>query len=103
MRDTIENIREKLRNNIYENEEHIRLSIVIRILDKLGWDIWNPSKVYPEFPVAPGEDQTRVDLALFSSSSTPSVFIEIKAIGKIETNLNQIERQLRDYNRKSKF
>lgn len=99
MRQILEDIRNKLSEDAYKNEEHIRLSLVSRILHKLGWNIWDPNEVYPEFPVVPHEDQTKVDLALILTPNTPSVFIEIKALGKLKGNIGVIERQLRDYNR----
>lgn len=89
----------KLSNNVYKNEEHVRLSLVSRILHELGWDLWNPNEVNSEFVVIPQEDKTRIDLALFLTPSVPSVFIEIKAVGKLEGNISRIENQLRDYNR----
>jgi len=98
MKDTLADIRDKLRNGSYQNEEHVRLSLVARILQQLEWNIWNPKEVYAEFVAVPSEDRTKVDVALFVTPYTPSVFIEIKAPGKI-TNLHEIERQLRDYNR----
>ena len=38
-------------------------------------------------------------MALFLTPHEPSVFIEVKALGKLEGVLSQAERQLRDYNR----
>jgi hypothetical protein len=55
--------------------------------------------VNPEWPVVPTEDATKVDLALFVNSYAPSVFIEIKAVGRISGNLAAVEKQVRDYNR----
>ena len=68
MDEIIKDIQEKLRNNYYLNEEHVRLSLVARILQSLGWDIWNPKETNCEFIVAPHEDKTRVDIALFYSA-----------------------------------
>lgn len=100
MKSILEDIRSKLEENFYENEEHVRLSLISRILLELGWNIWNPKKVYSEFTVAPNEDYTKVDIALFLNEfAPPSVFIEIKTVGKVDTDLKRIERQLRDYNR----
>ena len=99
MKETLENICGKLHDNLYKNEEHVRLSLVSRILQKLGWYIWNPDEVFCEFPVAPSEDMTKIDIALFFRQNTPAVFIEIKSVGKMEANLSNIEQQLRDYNR----
>ena len=89
----------KLSDGLYRNEEHVRLSLVARILQELGWDIWNPNEVNSEFLVLPHEDKSRVDIALFLTPYVPSVFIEIKSVGKLEGSINQIEQQLRDYNR----
>ena len=99
MKDILIDIQNKLSNHVYKNEEHVRLSLVSRILQKLDWDLWNPIEVNSEFIVIPQEDQTRVDLALFLTPYVPSVFIEIKAVGKLEGKIGQIEQQLRDYNR----
>ena len=99
MNKALSDIRKKLSQGAYRNEEHVRLCLVSRILHELGWDIWNPIEVNAEFPAIPNEDRTKVDLALFVNSYTPSVFIEIKAVDKIGNNLASIEKQLRDYNR----
>ena len=99
MKNTIEDIRQKIISNAYSNEEHIRLNIISRLLEKLGWDIWNPKEVCAEYYVSPDEDKTKVDLALFVNNYSPSVFIEIKYLGKIFDKLTQIEKQLRNYNR----
>jgi len=76
MRETIKDIQNKLIARSYRNEEHVRLSLVARILQSLGWDIWNPKETNCEFIVAPTEDTTRVDVALFDVSRNPSVFIQ---------------------------
>ena len=99
MKDTLQDIRNKLREEAYSNEEQVRFSLVARVLQRLGWDIWNPKEVRAEFPAVPEEDKGRVDLALFLDNFTPSVFIEVKATGKLTKYLGKTERQLRDYNR----
>jgi len=100
MNEILSDIRDKLTNNYFQNEEHVRISLVLRILFELGWDIWNPKEVNSEFKAVPNEDVSRVDIALFSNEYLPpSIFIEIKSVGKIVTDLFRIEQQLRDYNR----
>jgi predicted type IV restriction endonuclease len=99
MKDTLVDIREKITNGMYKNEEHVRLSLVSRILWQLGWDIWNPLEVNCEYNVSPDEDKSKVDIALFLTPRKPDVFIEVKAIGKIGNDLARTEIQLRDYNR----
>lgn len=96
--DTLEDIQRRLRENQYKNEEHVRLSLVARVLQEYGWDIWDPTEVNTEFVPVPEEDKKRVDVALFIPPSTPAVFIEVKPLGDF-TNLADTERQLRDYNR----
>ena len=99
MNEVLSEIREYIKNEYFKNEENVRFSLVARILQKLGWDIWNPKEVATEFLVLPNEDSTRVDIALFENPFSPSVFIEIKAVGKLEAELTKCEVQLRDYNR----
>jgi len=99
MREILEDIQDKLQEGFYYIEEHVRVCIVLRILQQLGWDIWNPTEVNTEFKTVPNEDATRVDVALFANQYSPSVFIEIKAVGKMDGDLGRIEQQLRDYNR----
>ncbi len=99
MRETLLDIRSKIVSGAYKNEEHVRLAIVARILLNSGWNVWDPAEVNCEFNPVPHEDKKRVDMALFSSSRKPDVFIEIKPLGRIRTNLLESETQLRDYNR----
>ncbi len=99
MRDTLLDIRRKLVDKAYVNEEHIRFSLVARILEKLDWNIWDPTEVYTEFVPVRNEDNKKVDIALFVRPNVPGVFIEVKADGKILTNLAATEIQLRDYNK----
>ena len=99
MEDTFRDIQSKLRENRYANEEQVKLSLVARLLKDLGWDIWNPLQVRFEFSAVPREDTSRVDIALFLEAYTPRVFIEVKAVGKLDYELERTEQQLRDYNR----
>lgn len=49
MRTTFEDIKGKLDNSLYKNEEQIRFSLVARVLEKLDWKIWDPQEVATEF------------------------------------------------------
>jgi len=100
MLDTLTAIRQRLRNKDYHNEEHVRLALVARVVQQLGWDIWNPREVYAEFKATRKEDQTRVDLALFTHDfEATTIFIECKSVGGLNQDLAAVEKQLRDYNR----
>jgi len=59
---------------------------VNRILQELGWDIYDPSVVRREFPLEKG----RVDYALFTSSVAPVVLIEAKAPSSGEDGTRQL-------------
>lgn len=99
MKDTLIDIQNKIRSGAYKNEEHVRLSLVARILLKLGWNIWDPNEVNCEYKANPDEDSRKVDIALFSTFRKPDILIEVKPIGKISSDLEKTEIQLRNYNR----
>ncbi len=99
MKELLADIKARLLKGEYKNEEHVRLSLVVRVLDGLGWNIWNPMEVNAEFVVVPSEDNKKVDVALFLRPVVPSVFIEIKAVGQMQGKLTAIEQQMRNYNR----
>lgn len=99
MENTLNDIRLLFGRGAFKNEEHIRVAVVCRILQELGWNIWNPEEVNLEFVPVPDEDKTKVDVALMSTPLRPDVFIEVKGLGQFRGKLPDIERQLRDYNR----
>ncbi|TPG72313.1 DUF4357 domain-containing protein [Hymenobacter nivis] len=100
MQEILLDIRQRLSRQEYKNEEHVRLSLVARVVQALGWDVWNPTEVYTEFKATKKEDNTRVDVALFTHDfEATAVFIECKAVGAFAADLAAVERQLRDYNR----
>lgn len=100
MQEILLDIRQRLNRHEYKNEEHVRLSLVARVVQALGWDVWNPTEVYTEFKATKKEDSTRVDVALLTHGfEATAVFIECKAVGAFAADLAAVERQLRDYNR----
>lgn len=102
MKETLIDIRTRIGNKEYLNEEQIRFSLIGRILFKLGWNIWNPKEVVTEFKANPRDDVKKVDVALIMNPhQPPSVFMEIKSIGMLGNSqiLSSAEVQLRDYNK----
>jgi hypothetical protein len=95
MNELLADIKARLLNGEYKNEEHVRLSLVARVLQILGWNIWNPMEVNAEFVVVPNEDNKKGDVALFLRPFVPSVFVEIKAVGQMQGKLTVIEQQMR--------
>jgi len=84
MRDILTDIRGRLQHGEYQNEEHVRLALVCRLLTKVGWNIWDPKEVNTEFPPIPTEDRTRVDIALFADEFFPSISSRLKLSEKLE-------------------
>ena len=85
----ISDIRENLRRGHYSNEAAVSQSIVRRLLATLGWPIYDPQVVYPEYTL----EGRRVDYALCHPASKPRIFMEVKRVGKSD----EAERQLFEY------
>lgn len=104
----IEDIKRMLRANLFQDEQHVRFSLVGRICQTLGWNIWDPSEFYTEYKVKKippqnlSKDVTgKVDIALFipeKTSEGAEVFIEVKTAGKLDTEQVSGETQLHLYN-----
>ena len=75
----------QLRAGRYPNEQAVSQGIVLRVLGELGWDIWNPAAVWPEFKTSEG----RVDFALCHPPEKPAIFVEVKQPGKAEESVRQ--------------
>ena len=107
MKEVIEHVRKLLKDGVFSDEQHVRFSLVGRICQKLGWDVWNPAEFYTEYKVEkvptqllPKDSNGRVDVALFLSDNKPKaaeVFMEIKAPGKLLPALKDCEDQLHAY------
>ena len=85
----LDDIRSNLRQEMFLNEASVSQSIVLRLLDALGWPRYDPQLIIPEYPVEGG----RVDFALCHPPREPLVFIEVKQVGQI----GGAERQLFEY------
>jgi|GEM_PF-3916409 len=96
LKSTIKKIQSLLKEGAYEREEHVRFSLISRILLDLGWDIWNPKEVHTEFPMRkPVSGKGFVDLVIVNTKTKiPWVFVEIKRDGR---SLDNHEPQLSEY------
>lgn len=80
IKEQIDNIRNRLKNREYPNEQAVRQGIVDPLLRNLGWPLEDTQIVYPEYTVGSG----KVDYALCDpQSKNPRVFIEAKQVGNI--------------------
>jgi hypothetical protein len=75
----------RLRQGRFPNEQAISQGIVLRVLQELGWDIYDTTSVWPEFQTGEG----RADFALCHPPSKPADFIEVKPPGKAEDGVRQ--------------
>ena len=71
---TLADIIARLRQGRFPNEQAVSQGIVLRVLQELGWDIYNTTSVWPEFQT----DEGRADFALCHPPSRPGEFIEGK-------------------------
>lgn len=92
LKESINAIRDRLKNEVYPKEQAIRQCIVDPILNDLGWSTRDPQSVYPEYPVGGGEE---VDYALCYPASKPRAFIEVKTHRC--RNLKAAEKQVFGY------
>jgi hypothetical protein len=84
----LEGITANLRTNAYPNESAISTGVILRVLQLLGWDIYSPDLVFPQYGAGGW-----VDFALCFPERKPAVFIEAKQPGK----LVGADKQLFDY------
>lgn len=80
-----------------KGEEATKQALVLPILDALGFDIWNPEEVCPEycadFAIKKLGQKEKVDFAIVLNN-TPRIYIEVKSI---ESSLEGHEGQLARY------
>ncbi|MDD4147728.1 MAG: hypothetical protein PHO85_04325 [Candidatus Cloacimonetes bacterium] len=108
MKKIVEDIRILLKDGAFKDEQHVRFSLVGRICQALGWNIWDPTEFYTEYPVKrypPQEINSdlrgRVDVALIlpeKNYDIAEVFIEVKTPYRLQKELVAGEIQLKRYN-----
>jgi hypothetical protein len=89
LREHILHIQDNIRAGLFANEASVSQGIVLRILQVLGWPIFDSRVVSPEY----GVEGRRVDFALCHPRDKPMVFIEVKQVGQSEG----ADRQLFEY------
>src|SRR3990172_11571632 len=85
----IKEIQNALKAGRFLNEASVSQGIVLRILQALGWPVFDSQIVWPEYTV----EGRRVDFALCQPKAKPAVFIEVKQVGQSEG----ADRQLFEY------
>ncbi len=86
LEESIKAIVHNLRQGRFPNEQAISQGVVLRVLQELAWDTYDPTRVWPEFQTGEG----RVDFALCHPPSMPRIFLEVKQPGRAEDGLRQL-------------
>ncbi len=76
----IEHVKSRLRKGVFISEASVSQGIVLPTLQALGWPVFDPTIVFPEFSV----EGRRVDFALCHPANKPVIFIEVKKVGASE-------------------
>jgi hypothetical protein len=74
MEELISQLKDRFSSAQFRNEQAIRETVVLPILQALGWKIWDPTSVVREYALG----ARRVDYALTSTPPQMQVFIEVK-------------------------
>ena len=83
---TIDMIVGNIRAQKFANETAVREAIVMPVLAALGWEILDPDIVYREYKIR----NRRVDYGLIAVGTTPTIIVEVKAIGQISGGDKQL-------------
>ena len=92
--DAIKDIKNALREGRFPNEAAVETGVVLRILDELGWPVFDPVVVAPKISVpmlTPNGNRREPDFALQREPGKPLVCFEVKAVGR---NLSEGQFQL---------
>lgn len=97
IRKTVEQIMERIPAVKGRGEEATKQALIYPMLEALGYNIWLPTEVCPEFEadfaIKKNGQKEKVDIAILQNE-VPQIFIEIKSV---ETNLEGHEGQLARY------
>lgn len=96
MKASLEQIRNRAPMVAGRGEEATKQALVLPLIDALGYDIWLPSEVSPEydadFAIRKGSQKEKVDLAVLLGGK-PRIFFEVKAAGTpLDAHHGQLSR-----------
>jgi len=86
-------IQKAIKAGQFPSEAAVSRGVVMRLLNALGWPVFDPTIVWPEYPL----ESLRVDYALCNPPKKAALIIEVKAVGKAENS----DAQLLEYAFKS--
>ena len=101
MQATLEDIRRNLQKGLYRFRDQVLLGVVVRILHELGWNVWSPQEVCPQYSPTRRDEALRVDLALLAETE-PCVLIGVEDFGATQSRLDAAEQKLSKISRHTK-
>ena len=85
IKSAVENIIKRTSVVYGKGEEATKQALVLPLIESLGYDIWNPEEVCPEFEadtsIKKGGQKEKVDYAIITNGK-PRIFIEVKTLGE---------------------
>src|SRR5438128_2356332 len=97
IKETAERILNRVEAVTGRGEEATKQALVLPMIEALGYDIWHPAEVCPEyeadFAIKKAGQKEKVDYAIFING-VARIYIEVK---QYKTNLNDHQGQLSRY------
>ncbi|MBN2803017.1 MAG: type I restriction enzyme HsdR N-terminal domain-containing protein [Deltaproteobacteria bacterium] len=92
----VDNILNRIDSVKGRGEEATKQAMILPMLEALGYDIWNPTEVYPEYEadvaIKKAGQKEKVDYAIVLGGK-PRIFIEVKALGEpLDGHHGQLKR-----------
>ncbi|WP_251552160.1 type I restriction endonuclease [Neobacillus muris] len=94
LKETLEALNKTVEDNkeLIKNEESTKQFLILPLLRGLGFDIYNPKEVTPEFTADFHKKNEKVDYAIYLNGE-PSIFVEAKSMNnKITKSAPQLSR-----------
>ena len=94
LKETLELLKNVINDNreLIKNEESTKQFLILPLLRGLGYDVYNPKEVTPEFTADFHKNKEKVDYAVYINGA-PKIFIEAKSLGnKINKSAPQLSR-----------
>jgi len=79
LKNQLNEIQLAIRGGQFPNEAAVSRGVVMRLLQALGWPVFETNIVWPEYPL----ESLFVDYALCHPPRRPAVIIEVKAVGEL--------------------
>ncbi len=83
---SIKDIVNSIKQREFLNEAEISNGVVLRVLNELGWNVYDTKRVKPQYRI----ENKMIDFALCFPENKPIIIIEVKALGKAVNTDEQV-------------